>query len=57
MLGTVATVAVVTIEIGLVGYNLHKQGAFKAIYNKFAKQARDVVKQPKLKEIQCMKIQ
>ena len=37
MVGTIITATVITIEVGLVAYNLHKQGVFKAIKDKYTK--------------------
>ncbi len=51
MLGTCITAGIITIEVGLVAYNLHKQGVFKELRNKFTKQVRDTVTQPDLKEL------
>lgn len=52
MLGTVATASIIVIEIGLVGYNLHKQGVFIELKKKLTKQVSSTVEtviQPKLK--------
>ena len=54
MLGTCITAGIITIEIGIVAYNLHKQGVFTELKNKFTKQVRDTaehVSQPILKEL------
>ena len=54
MLGTVCTVAIVTIEVAMVTYQLNKQGVFKDLANKFKTQVSstvDNVKQPILKRI------
>lgn len=50
MLGTALTATVITIEVGLVAYNLHRQGVFKDLANKFKKPI-DIIKQPRLKEL------
>ena len=52
MLGTIATVTIVAIEVGLVAYNMSKQGVFDNIKNKFKSQVsntRDFIKQEELK--------
>ena len=52
MLGTVATVTIVVIEVGLVAYNMNKQGVFDNIKDKFKSQVsstRDFIKQEDLK--------
>ena len=51
MLGACITAGIITIEVGLVAYNLHKQGVFTELRNKFTKQVRDKVEQPILKRI------
>ena len=54
MLGACITAGIITIEVGLVAYNLHKQGVFTELKNKFTKQVRDTaenVSQPILKRI------
>lgn len=52
MLGTCITAGLVTIEVGLVAYNLHKQGVFKDLASKFKKQVnRSYQVQPRLKEL------
>ena len=54
MLGTCITAGVVALEIGIVAYNLHKQGVFtemKDKLNKRFKRVADTVTQPKLKEL------
>ena len=54
MLGTCLTATIIVVEVGLVGYNLHKQGVFKDLKNKFTKQVNDTVEtviQPQLKEL------
>ena len=50
MLGTVCTAVLITVEVGVIGYNLYKIGAF----GKFTKQVKDTaehVSQPILKEL------
>lgn len=54
MLGTFATATVIVIEVGLIGYSMHKQGVFKDLASKFTKQVSsniDTVIQPTLKRI------
>lgn len=54
MLSTCLTATVIVIEVGIVGYNLHKQGVFKNLKKKFTKQVSntvDNVTQPILKRI------
>ena len=51
MLGTLATCTLVTVEIGLVAYSMHRQGVFKKMYNKFTERVVDTVTQPNLKEL------
>ena len=54
MLGACITAGIITIEVGIVAYNLHKQGVFTELRNKFTKQVRDTaenVSQPILKRI------
>ena len=52
MLGTVATCTIVTIEIGLVTYNLYKSGVLNDLANKFKRTVkRDYQAQPSLKEL------
>ena len=54
MLGTCITAGVVAIEVGLVAYNLHKQGVFTEMKHKFDvkfKRVADRITQPKLKEL------
>ena len=54
MLGTALTAGIIAIEVGLVAYNLHKQGVFTEMKNKWTKKVTSTAKtvvQPQLKEL------